>query len=155
MLVPEPRPVDPRHNDGRKAPGRSSRGMRGLFRASEGAVAVSMLAFHGYKIEEAAKLVADELGRRGIRINAAKIIRTRQDLDCEKHKRAVPGEALGETAPTAWMVGHTTTAWMMQGECGPARASLSRSHRTTTLRRLLARCRAMLSRNRRSGRWRT
>jgi hypothetical protein len=120
MLMPEPRPIDPRHEDGRKTPGRSSRGVRELFGASEAAAAVSTLAFHGYKIEEAAKLVADELARRGISITAAKMIRARQDLDCEKHKRAARGE-VERSDPTAWMVGNTTTAWMMPGESAPTR----------------------------------
>lgn len=104
MLVPEARPVDPRHDDGRKKGGRSSRDVRGLLDLADAVLAMNTLVFQGgYKRKDAAKAVEAELKHRGHRpIAWAKIARcAREEIASEGHEKAAREHPTD--GPTVWV----------------------------------------------------
>jgi hypothetical protein len=104
MLVPEARPVDPRHDDGRKKPGRSSRDVRGLLDLADAVLAMNTLVFHGgYRRKDAARAVEAELKRQGRRsIPWSKIARcAREEIVSDDHKKAARKHSTN--GPTVWV----------------------------------------------------
>lgn len=104
MLVPEARPVDPRHDDGRKKGGRSSRDVRGLLDLADAVLAMNTLVFQGgYRRKDAAKAVEVELKRQGLRpIPWAKTARcAREEIASKRHERAA--RECPRDRPTVWV----------------------------------------------------